>query len=109
MISERRTDRGDDEHRSVAFRCFVALRTLDENGPTTVHGLIRAIAANLDRDSSGVGLLFEDVQTIAAAGWIEPQEGDSRRFALTARGREVLRRASEVETGSLERVEPKPG
>ena len=75
----------------LASRCVAALRAVDEQGALTIHAIADVIQAHLrtsDHDTDG--LIFDDIRTIVAAGWMEPQVGDSRRYVLTSDGKRVL-------------------
>lgn len=84
----------------LASRCVAALRALEEQGALTVHAIADVIQDHLTANHQVTdGLIFDDVRTIAAAGWIEPQAGDSRRYVLTTEGRRVLGEADKGDDG----------
>jgi hypothetical protein len=94
MALERETGQTQAE-RGLASRCLLALTTLRDQGPLTLHDVVDAMAERLEADAASAdGLLFDDLRTAEVVGWIEPLPGNSRRFRLTASGGEVVRRAT---------------
>lgn len=100
MAVERRSRPVEVEVGPLATRCVVALRALREQGALTVHAIADVIQEHLTANHQATdGLIFDDVRTIAAAGWIEPQAGDSRRYVLTSEGQRVLSAADKGDDG----------
>lgn len=62
---------------------------LDAQGPLSLQELVDAVASQLERCQLATrdGQVYDDIQALATLGWITPLRADSRRFALTDRGR----------------------